>query len=79
MSDKIKQFIEEGTIGTREWREKWCRFCTDNIDSIRRDVKMYQLDPAYMRNIMSEYGMELTPKELKDLILVVSETLKLME
>ena len=56
-------------------RKAWLEFVNNNSDRLKNAVDEYRQNPSIMRQGMAEQGIEVTPKELNDLIELIHESL----
>tara|TARA_B100002019_G_C21111584_1_gene518692 strand:- start:609 stop:812 length:204 start_codon:yes stop_codon:yes gene_type:complete len=57
-------------------RKTWLEFVSNNHQRLQNAVDEYRHNPSIMRQSMAEQGIEVTPKELNDLIELIHESLE---
>ena len=56
-------------------RKTWLEFVNNNSYRLKNAVDEYRKNPFIMRQSMAEQGIEVTPKELNELIELIDESL----
>ena len=56
-------------------RKAWLEFVNNNSYRLKNAVDEYRKNPSIMRQSMAEQGIEVTPKELNELIELIDESL----
>ena len=57
-------------------RKTWLEFVSNNHQRLQNAVDEYRQNPSMIRQSMAEQGIEVTPKELNDLIELIRESLE---
>ena len=57
-------------------RKAWLEFVNNNSHRLKNAVDEYRQNPSIIRQSMAEQGIEVTPKELNDLIELIRESLE---